>query len=587
MNRYIFNDFSLSKNFCILFVLIFFVNFSYADTLNKISVGYNHTGVIDDNSTLYMWGGNTYGQLGIKKDPTNYYDNYKFPQEVMRGAKSIFAGYYNSAIIKNDNTLWMTGRNNKGQLGDGTITNRELPIKIMNDVKSVSFGDTHTAIIKNDGTLWMTGSNYYGQLCNGTYVDSKVPVKIMDDVSSVALIDYNTYIIKSDGRLFKCGMSNVAEIDERVPYEMEFYDDYGNKRSVRQINVNSTNIFILLDDGSLWFTGTIRDFYGSEYTRSYIQFIIDSCSDADIKKYYQDYYAEHFEELRKSYAGTRVSSYGYLFKVINSGVKLVRATGTTFAILKNDNTLWMWGNNSSGQLGNGTTKDIYNPSNEEVYVLYNVMNNVEDVALDSDYTIARKQDGSIYTWGYDAYSTQEISRPKIFEVKYNKIAMPTGKTLEYNGMYQKGVEEGIGYTILSGNREKLIGNYEAILKLASEYMWADGTRTNKAIKWKITKAENPISLSVKKTTKLSYQYSGIKYRNFSMNLISVSRAKGTVIYKKTKGSNNIKINKKTGKVTVKRGTKKGRYTVEAKVQANGDANYDAKIIKVKFKIVVY
>ncbi|MDD7474316.1 MAG: hypothetical protein PUH01_09325 [Pseudomonadota bacterium] len=497
----------------------FWGNLSLADTSNKISIGYNHSGVIDASSTLYMWGGNTYGQLGIEKDPNNYYDEYDFPQEVAKGAKSIFAGYYNSAIVKNDGTLWMTGRNNKGQLGDGTTTNRELPIKIMNDVKSVSLGDEHTAILKNDGTLWMTGSNYYGQLCNGTYVDSLVPVKIMDGVNSVALVDYNTYIIKNDGTLLKCGLSNAAEIDDRYPYEIEFYDDYGNKRRVKQISINSSNKFYLLDDGSVWFEGMIRDFYGSEYTSSYIKYQLDTYYNGSMREYYENYYKERFEEMRRDYAGRTVSNSKIPFKLIANGVKLIRASENDWAFIKNDNTLWIWGDNNRGQLGNGTTKNVYNPSTEEVYVLYNVMNNVEDIALGDDYTIARNLDGNIYTWGYDAYSSKNITTPQKFEIKSK------------------------------------------------------------------TKLENPININVTKKLKVYSYY--VKYRKQVRKVFSVYKAKGTVTYKKLKGIKNIKINKKTGMVTITKGIKKGKYTIEAQVQANGDSMYASKIIKVKFRIVVY
>lgn len=54
----------------------------------------------------------------------------------------------------------------------------------MEDVKAVSCGDEHTAILKNDGSLWMTGSNTYGQLGDGTTENKSTPVRIMNDSST-------------------------------------------------------------------------------------------------------------------------------------------------------------------------------------------------------------------------------------------------------------------------------------------------------------------------------------------------------------------------------------------------------------------
>lgn len=71
-----------------------------------------------------------------------------------------------------------------------------------------------------------------------------------------------------------------------------------------------------------------------------------------------------------------------------------------------------------------------------------------------------------------------------------------------------------------------------------------------------------------------------------LKIFSVYGAKGPVTYQKLKGSKYIKINKKTGMVTITKGTKKGKYTIEAKVQAIGDSMYESKILKVRFKVIV-
>jgi alpha-tubulin suppressor-like RCC1 family protein len=85
----------------------------------------------------------------------------------MNGVASVFAGFGNTMVIKQDGTFWAMGNNSNGQLGDGTRTNKYEPVQVMNDVVSVSGGDRFTMILKQDGTLWAAGLNNWGQFGDG------------------------------------------------------------------------------------------------------------------------------------------------------------------------------------------------------------------------------------------------------------------------------------------------------------------------------------------------------------------------------------------------------------------------------------
>jgi alpha-tubulin suppressor-like RCC1 family protein len=85
-------------------------------------------------------------------------------------------------ILRTDGTLWATGLNTSGQLGDATKINKSTPVQIMSSVAAVAAGGTHTLILKTDGSLWATGDNTYGQFGNGTSgvgSSSTIPVRIM------------------------------------------------------------------------------------------------------------------------------------------------------------------------------------------------------------------------------------------------------------------------------------------------------------------------------------------------------------------------------------------------------------------------
>jgi alpha-tubulin suppressor-like RCC1 family protein len=82
-----------------------------------------------------------------------------------------------SFIIKSGNTLWATGENYNGQLGDGTTTNKSGFVKVADNVKAVATGAFHTIIKKTDNTYWAAGLNDHGQLGDGTTINSSSFVK--------------------------------------------------------------------------------------------------------------------------------------------------------------------------------------------------------------------------------------------------------------------------------------------------------------------------------------------------------------------------------------------------------------------------
>ena len=74
-----------------------------------------------------------------------------------------------SMIIKTDGSLWGFGRNDTGQLGDGTTTNRNTPTMIISSgVAQVACGYKHTLVLKTNGSLWTSGHNCYCQLGDGS-----------------------------------------------------------------------------------------------------------------------------------------------------------------------------------------------------------------------------------------------------------------------------------------------------------------------------------------------------------------------------------------------------------------------------------
>src|ERR1043166_9501522 len=100
---------------------------SEADATQSVAAGLNHSLAIKPDGTLWSWGYNNSGQLGIGSTVDQW-----FPAQVssMSNVVGAAGGWYHSLAVKSDGTVWAWGYNNFGQLGDGTTTERHTPVQV-------------------------------------------------------------------------------------------------------------------------------------------------------------------------------------------------------------------------------------------------------------------------------------------------------------------------------------------------------------------------------------------------------------------------------------------------------------------------
>lgn len=131
---------------------------------------------------LYAWGGNGQGQLG-----QGNVAGLSSPTQIgsLTNWAQVSFGATFSAAIKTDGTLWTWGRNIIGQLGDGTVINRSSPVQVgvLTNWLQVSCGGDFSAggfsaAVKTDGTLWLWGRNNGGQLGQGNVTNRSSPVQV-------------------------------------------------------------------------------------------------------------------------------------------------------------------------------------------------------------------------------------------------------------------------------------------------------------------------------------------------------------------------------------------------------------------------
>ncbi len=179
-----------------------------------IAAGQVHTCAVKLDQTLWCWGHNADGQLG---DGTQ--DDKKTPQQVATlgaGVASVSAGSQHTCARKIDGTLWCWGA---GQLGNG-MTQSLKPVQVVamgNAVVEFAVGSAHTCARKSDATLWCWGYNGDGELGNNTTADQSLPVQVSALGASVAGVSagyHHTCARKTDGTLWCWGKNNHGQLGD-------------------------------------------------------------------------------------------------------------------------------------------------------------------------------------------------------------------------------------------------------------------------------------------------------------------------------------------------------------------------------------
>ena len=290
----------------------------------QVSHSWNFAAAIKTDGTLWMWGANNFGQLG-----TNSSIPQSSPVQTISGGtnwKLVSAGSYNTAAIKTDGTLWTWGYNNYGTLGDNSGTDKYSPVQTIaggTNWKQVSCGKYFaiTAAIKTDGTLWTWGYGGYGALGNNSTASRSSPAQTIAAGTNWKLVDAGAYYagaIKTDGTLWLWGRNQYGQLgDGTTVNKSSPVQTISAGNNWKQLSCGFRTVGAIKTDGTLWLWG--RNQYGQ---------MADNTS------------VDKSSPVQTVAGGTN-------WKSVAMGREYTGA-------IKTDGTLWMWGYNANGQLGNNT-----------------------------------------------------------------------------------------------------------------------------------------------------------------------------------------------------------------------------------------
>ncbi|MFQ5559184.1 MAG: Ig-like domain-containing protein [Nitrospinota bacterium] len=367
----------------------------------QVAAGTGHTLLLKSNGTLWAWGRDF---SGVQNGGMNNFRPVPVQilgEETATGTywKKISVRGYHNFGIKSDGTLWGWGANDFGQLGDGSYTEREFPVEIGGgNWRDIFAGRYHVMGIKEDGTLWSWGVNSSGQFGNGKTTGANIPTQVGTDSDwqQVALGSSHSIALKTDGSLWSWGSGEGvghSEGGQARPVQLGLSKDW--------LKVAASGAFsvALKMDGSLWSWGRNDDGQlGHGSTQS-------------------------------SLVPVRVGQEND-WKDIWAGGDWWDSQNRTGAV-KSDGSLWAWGANSFGQLGNGNT------SKSKVPVRIGTGSEWSLVAAGDTHSVGIKSDQTVWTWGNNKYSalgdgtaplkTEPVSVGS--ETNWNRVEAGWGYTL--------------------------------------------------------------------------------------------------------------------------------------------------------------
>jgi len=366
-----------------------------------IAAGNSHSLAVRRDGSVWAWGNNSNGQLG---DGTTTRRLLATPIPGLSQIVAVAAGSH-SLALRADGTVWAWGANFSGQLGDGTQTQRLSPVQVpgLTDVVSIETRGTTSYALRADGSVWAWGNNYsrqLGEVTQAFYRSTPGPVPGLTQVVSVVTGGSHTLALRSDGTLWAWGNNysgqlgrGTAESTPGLPQPVPGLE------GVIAAAADGSHSLALRKDGSVYTWGTNNS--GAMGTGSDRQMTPDRVDLKDVRTVASNSY--HSVAIRQDGSVWRWGPENA--GIFGSSVTPVRVEGLSNAVaaaagswhsvvLRQDGTVWVWGDNFRGQLGNGMF-DAGQGTPTQVQGLSDVV----AVAAGMEHSLALKRDGTVWAWG--------------------------------------------------------------------------------------------------------------------------------------------------------------------------------------------
>jgi alpha-tubulin suppressor-like RCC1 family protein len=305
------------------------------------------------------------------------------------GTTAFGASEYHSLALKSDGSVWAWGRNDRGQLGNGTTNNNAntTPMQVkgpggigfLSGVTAIRAGYLHSLALKDDGTVWAWGWNAVSQLGDGTTTDRTTPVQVkgpggigfLSGVTAITAGYHHNLAIKSDGTLWAWGHNIVGQLGDGSITDRATPVQLSGLSGVTAIGAGGHSSLAVLSDGTVRAWGHNGHGELGDGTNT------DRTTPVQVKG---------------------PGGIGFL-----SGVTAITAGEHHSLALKSDGTVWAWGFNFFGELGDGSTTNNATPVQVKGPGGIGFLSGVIAIATNGHHSLAILSGGTVRAWGHNGY----------------------------------------------------------------------------------------------------------------------------------------------------------------------------------------
>ena len=363
---------------------------------DQYSAAYSFSHHVRADGTLWAWGNNNNGQLGLG-------DVFNRSSPVQVGSldtwRKVGGTVASAGAIKADGTLWTWGYGSYGQTGHGDTTQKFSPVQVGSSTNwsAIAGGNSHMRALKTDGTLWAWGKNTAGELGDGTLLSTSSPIQIGSNTDFVHIVNsYNSNVVHRDiagggGAEFEFGEADVTILTYGRGTEQQLGDNASLNRSSP----------VQLGAAGQWFNSAIMNYTGLAVKNDNTLWTWGAAANGALGN------------------GTTTPNKSSPIQVgsLTDWYRVVEGTSNGAALcIKTDGTLWAWGSNNIGQLGLG---DVINRSSP---VQVGTNTNWARVYSGEMYTVAFTNNNKIYAWGWNTYGQlglgDQVNRSSPVQIGY-------------------------------------------------------------------------------------------------------------------------------------------------------------------------
>jgi len=249
-------------------------------SLNEDVATVNGTGVVTGKSVGYTTITGYNEETGVKvRAIINVYNNKNgaitVPQTVTGNGFSV--------ILKEDGTVWTTGLNNLGQLGNGTKVNSYLPVQVktnentyLTNVKQITAGEDFVAALTFDNKVYAWGNNNYGQLGQGNTTELLYATNIkkiteatetterkeenLENIIQISAGNHAIFMLTNEGEVYGCGYGANYEFLDNSTANHKVVSKVESINNCIKIEAGYQSLFAMLSNGETWSWG--YNYYG-------------------------------------------------------------------------------------------------------------------------------------------------------------------------------------------------------------------------------------------------------------------------------------------------------------------------------------